>query len=80
MLCSVWPISTHIKLDLHQIQHIEAMEYAKRMHVFLNSVFSTPEQMLAQDKGGPRKGGFLNDRLFSYTDLYLCNEINGMCT
>ena len=34
---------------------------------------------LAQDKGGPSKGGFLNNRLFSYTDLYLCNEINGMC-
>ena len=34
---------------------------------------------LAQDKGGPSKGGFLNNRLFSSTDLYLCNEINGMC-
>ena len=34
---------------------------------------------LVQDKGGPSKGGFLNDRLFSYTDLYLCNEFNGMC-
>ena len=35
---------------------------------------------LAQDKGGPRKGGFLNNILCSYTDIYLCNEINGMCT
>ena len=26
---------------------------------------------LAQDKGGPSKGGILNHRLFSYTDLYL---------
>ena len=34
---------------------------------------------LAQDKGGPSKGGFLNSRLVSYTDLYLCNDINGMC-
>ena len=34
---------------------------------------------LAQDKGGPSKGGFLNNPLFSHTDLYLCNEINGMC-
>ena len=34
---------------------------------------------LAQDKGGPSEGGFLNNRLFSYTDLYLCNETNGMC-
>ena len=34
--------------------------------------------ILAQDKGGPSKGGFLNNRLFSHTDLYLCNEINGM--
>ena len=29
-----------------------------------------------KDKGGPSKGGFLNNRLFSYTDLYVCNEIN----
>ena len=29
---------------------------------------------LAQDKGGPSKGGFLNNRSFSYTDLYVCNE------
>ena len=34
---------------------------------------------LAQDKGGPSKGGFLNNQVFSYTDLYLSNEINGMC-
>ena len=34
--------------------------------------------ILAQDKGGPSKGGFLNHRSFSYTDLYVCNEINGM--
>ena len=35
---------------------------------------------LARDKGGPSKGGFLNNRLCSYTDPYLCNEMNGMCT
>ena len=35
--------------------------------------------MLAQDKGGPSKGGFLNNQLFSCTDLYVCNEIDGMC-
>ena len=34
---------------------------------------------LAQDKGGPSKGGFLNNRLFSYMDVYLCNELSGMC-
>ena len=34
---------------------------------------------LAQDKGGPSEGGFLNNRSFSYMDLYSCNEINGMC-
>ena len=34
---------------------------------------------LAQYKGGPSKGGFLNNRLISYTGLYLYNEINGMC-
>ena len=38
-----------------------------------------PVRDLAQDKGGPSKGGFLNNRLFSYTVLYLCREINGMC-
>ena len=27
---------------------------------------------LAQDKGGPSKGGFLNNRLFSYTRIYIC--------
>ena len=37
------------------------------------------QQTLAQDKGGPSKGGFLNNLIFSYTDLYSCNEINGMC-
>ena len=36
--------------------------------------------LLAKDKGGPSKGGFLNTILFSYMDLYSCNEINGgMC-
>ena len=34
--------------------------------------------VLAQDKGGPSKGSFLNDILFSYTVVYLCNEINGV--
>ena len=28
-----------------------------------------------KDKGGPSKGGFLNNQLCSYTDLYLRNEI-----
>ena len=36
--------------------------------------------ILAQDKGGPSKGDLLIHLLFSYTDLYLCNEINGVCT
>ena len=42
------------------------------------------EKYLAQDKGGPSKGGFLNNRSCSYTDIYIyiyiyiCNEINGM--
>ena len=26
---------------------------------------------LAQDKGGPSKGGFLKNRLLSYTDIYI---------
>ena len=45
----------------------------------LVKIHITTLYVLAQDKGGPSKGGFLNNRLFSYTDLYLCNEINGMC-
>ena len=39
----------------------------------------TMTKQSAQDKGGPSKGGFLNNIVFSYTDLYLCNEINGIC-
>ena len=37
------------------------------------------QYLLAQDKGGPSKGGFLNNISFSYTDLYLCHGINGVC-
>ena len=36
--------------------------------------------MSGKDKGGPSKGGFLNNILFSYTVLYLCNEIDGVYT
>ena len=35
--------------------------------------------LFGADKGGPSKGGFLNNQLSSYTDLCLCHEINGMC-
>ena len=43
-----------------------------------------PVLQLAQDKGGPSKGGFLNNiyiyiYICSHTDLYVCNEINGRC-
>ena len=31
-----------------------------------------------KDKGGPGKGGFLNNHIFSCTVLYLCNEVNGV--
>ena len=34
--------------------------------------------LLAQDKGGSSKGGFLNYLSCSYTDMYSCNGINGM--
>ena len=33
-------------------------------------------QNVAQDKGGPSKGGILTNTLCSYTDLYVRNEIN----
>ena len=49
-------------------------------------------EYLAQDKGGPSKGGFPNNQLLSYTDIYIyhtciyiyiyiyiCNELDGMC-
>ena len=32
--------------------------------------YATTVTYLAQDKGGPSKGGFMNDRLLTYTDLY----------
>ena len=28
-------------------------------------------EYLAQDKGGPSKGGFPNNQLLSYTDIYI---------
>ena len=31
--------------------------------------------IMAQDKVGPGKGGFLNNRLCSYTEIDLCSEI-----
>ena len=34
--------------------------------------------MSGKDKGGPSKGGFLNNMFVSYTVLYLCHEINGV--
>ena len=38
----------------------------------------TAHELSGKDKGGPSKGGFMNNRLCSYTALYLCNEINGV--
>ena len=32
------------------------------------------QQLSGKDKGGPSKCGFLNNELFSYTVLYLCNQ------
>ena len=49
----------------------------ERSHV--QGLRAGPIQLLAQDKGGPSQGGFLNNILCSYTDLYLCSEIHGMC-
>ena len=51
------------------------MSPALRLAALANTSFRN----LAQDKGGPSKGGFLNNHVFSYTDLCLCNETNGMC-
>ena len=39
--------------------------------------FNRPFPISGKDKGGPSKGGFLNNILYSYTVLYVCNEING---
>ena len=34
-------------------------------------VLAPPKERLAQDEGGPSKGGFLNNRLISYADIYI---------
>ena len=41
--------------------------------------YNMADNSLAQDEGGPSKGVFNHNILFSYTDLRLCNAINGMC-
>ena len=43
-----------------------------------NNLNNVIRYLLGKDKGGPSKGGFLNDRSFSHTVPYLCNEINGV--
>ena len=47
--------------------------------MYSNNNITTVITLLAQDKGGPSKGSFLNNTLCSYTDLCVCNDINGMC-
>ena len=41
-------------------------------HHVVDLVASLTRSLLAQDKGGHSKGGFLNNRLFSCTDVYVC--------
>ena len=36
--------------------------------------------MSGKDKGGPIKGGFLDNILCPYTVIHLCNEIHGVYT
>ena len=73
-------ISCYIVLHSTILYHIARLA-SERGRFKLSQREPTPnsDHNLAQDKGGPSKGLFLNNRLFSYTDLYLCNEINGMC-
>ena len=49
------------------------------IYMYSNNNITTVITLLAQDKGGPSKGSFLNNTLCSYTDLCVCNDINGMC-
>ena len=44
----------------------------------MNCCYQFSTELLAQDEGGPSKGGSLNHLTFSCTDLYVCNVINGM--
>ena len=48
-------------------------------HHYISDNHTGERGCMPQDKGGPSKGGFLNNILLSYTDLYSCNETNGMC-
>ena len=57
-------------------QYITAYKSLHPVSTLILIPYEVPLPYLAQDKGGPSKGGFLNNILFS---LYLCNEINGMC-
>ena len=70
-VCIYISISLSIYIDIER----ERYRYALRSW---GGPASYNIQYLAQDKGGPSKGGFLNNRLLSYTDLYLCSGINGM--
>ena len=56
----------------------QVLPQAQKSRVCESGEFGAFEPRLAQDKGGPSKGGFLNHRLFSYAVLYLCSEINGI--
>ena len=45
-----------------------------KRHILKHHILELPNNNhLAQDTGGPSKGGFLNNRLFSHPDLYLRN-------
>ena len=52
------------------IRKVSSASRRERARRRSNSWFS-----LAQDKGGPGKVGFQNNRLLPYTDLYFCNDI-----
>ena len=66
----------YIYIERERERDLCSSEWGLRGRLRLSRAAGPP--FWAQDKGGPSKGGFLNNRLFSYTDLYLCNEINGM--
>ena len=79
--CEIWCAVVCPDKHIHQSCHLSRFPWI-RFFVFVYSfgvlclLFSV-YLYLAQDKGGPSKGVFLNNRLISYTYLYLCNEING---
>ena len=60
------------------LYYYQCVYYQQQYFPQLANLCDVIVQCSGKDKGGPSKGGFLNNQLFSYTVLYVCNEINGV--